>query len=204
MTTTLNAASSLLSDQVFAGAPVFRLSPDKFAAMVRDGILTEDDPVEYLQGVLVQKMTKSDQHISVTWYLRRMIDRMLSGSFFTMTQDPIDLGDSEPEPDVMVVRGDPDAMPKVKPRGDKVALVIEVSDSTLRRDRELKRLIYAKAEIPVYWIVNLNNHSVEIYSNPRSGDYEAIEIVEMGSSPQIQVDGQSAGAIELGELFKGS
>lgn len=161
-----SASSPLPVNPVLAGAPLFRLAPEKYRAMVRDGILTEDDPFEYLQGVLVEKMTKSDRHIAVVWFLRQLLDRLLPAGCFTLCQDPIDLVDSEPEPDITVVRGEPAMLFNRKPLAADIELVVEVSDSTLRRDRELKRAVFAAAGLPQYWIVNLVDNVVEVYREP--------------------------------------
>jgi Uma2 family endonuclease len=163
---TVPTTAVLSENVVIAGAPLFRISPEKYRAMVRDGILTEDDPVEYLQGALLEKMTKSDRHVAVVWFLRRLLDQLLAAGFFTISQDPIDLGDSEPEPDILILRGDPRQLFQRKPNPADVLVVIEVSDSTLRRDREVKRAVYAAAGIPIYWIVNLVENVVEVYRQP--------------------------------------
>jgi Uma2 family endonuclease len=82
------------------------------------------------------------------------------------TQLPITLADSEPEPDGALVRGDRRTFDHRKPVPDDFGVVIEVADTSLRFDRLVKLEDYARAGIPVYWIVNLVDGQVEVYADP--------------------------------------
>lgn len=85
-------------------------------------------------------------------------------------QEPITTSDSEPEPDVVVVRGERRRYHDRHPGPEDVALVVEIADTTLQRDRTIKKRLYARAGIPRYWIVNLVDRQIEAYAQPRGGD----------------------------------
>ena len=90
----------------------------------------------------------------------------MPAGWYVDTQEPVTTTDSEPEPDVAVVRGDLDDYLDRHPGPHEVALVVEVADSTLRRDRGTKKRLYARAGIPVYWIANLIESRFEVYTDP--------------------------------------
>src|SRR5438105_9467158 len=86
--------------------PIFRLSVDQYHAMIHAGILTDDDPVELLEGWLVAKMPKNPPHRAVTRLIRQVLERLVPAEWYVDSQEPITTDDSEPEPDVVVVRGE--------------------------------------------------------------------------------------------------
>lgn len=145
---------------------IFRLSVDQYHELIRSGKLTDEDPVELLEGILVYKMPKNTPHSTSTKLGRREIEPRLPVGWHYQTQDPITLNDSEPEPDGAVVRGRIEDYAKAHPGPADVAIVIEVADSSLERDRGMKLRSYARAGIPVYWIINLVDSQVEVYTDP--------------------------------------
>ena len=147
-------------------APLWRLSVDQYHAMVRHGILTEDHDVELLDGLLVAKMTKNTAHHVAKLLVQGALAKVVPEGWYVDSQDAITLATSEPEPDVMVVRGQPRDYLEHHPLARELALVVEVSDSSLRHDQGFKKAIYAAAGIPVYWIVNLVDRQVEVYADP--------------------------------------
>jgi Uma2 family endonuclease len=106
-------------------------------------------------------------------------------------QEPITLSDSEPEPDLAVVRGSEDDYAHSHPGPADTALVIEVADSTLREDR-WKRAIYSKAGISIYLIINLPKQSIEFYSTPNAAGYGGRQVY--GADDEVTV------AIEQGSI----
>jgi hypothetical protein len=134
--------------------------------MIRTAILSEDDPVELLEGLVVAKITKFSSHRMVKSIVRIELERYLPDGYYLDTQESILTSDSMPEPDLAVIQGQPRDYPDNPPDAKFVALVIEVSDSSLRRDRTVKQRIYATASIPFYWILNLQDRVLEVYTNP--------------------------------------
>jgi Uma2 family endonuclease len=146
--------------------PVVRLSVKQYHEMINAGILGDGDPVELLEGWLVLKMPKKPSHSSVTRLVRKALLARIPPGWYVDSQEPVTTADSEPEPDLLVMRGDESTYLTRHPRPKDVALVVEVSDVTLHRDRTLKKRIYSRAKIPVYWIVNLIDGHVEVYTGP--------------------------------------
>jgi Uma2 family endonuclease len=146
--------------------PIYRLSVAQYHAMIQTGILTDDDPVELIRGWLVLKMPKHPPHRVCTRKVRRNLERVLPPGWYAEAQEPVTLTDSEPEPDVSVAREELSEDVTRNPEAADVSLVVEVSDSTLARDRGSKKQLYAEARIPVYWIVNLEDGQIEVYTDP--------------------------------------
>lgn len=151
---------------VYTSEPIFRLTVEQYRAMIRAGELTEDDPVELLEGILVFKMPKNTPHSVATGLARREVERLLPEGWHFRPQEPITLEDGEPEPDGAVVRGAIEDYATEHPSPAAVGLVIEVADSSLARDRGIKLRSYARAGIVGYWIINLIDRQVETYGEP--------------------------------------
>jgi Uma2 family endonuclease len=145
--------------------PVWRLTVEQYHEMVRTGILTEDDPVELLEGWLVPKVPKNPLHRLSTRLIRLALESLVPAGWYVDSQEPVTLADGEPEPDVMIVRGNSRDYRDRHPGPGEVALVVEVADTSLSRDKGLKKRSYARAGIPVYWIMDLNERRLDIYSN---------------------------------------
>ena len=94
------------------------------------------------------------------------MEKVLPTGWFVRPQDVITLSASEPEPDVAVIRGAARQYFDRHPGPADLALVVEIADSGLQRDQVFKKSLYAQAGIPVYWIVNLVDRRVEVYTGP--------------------------------------
>jgi Uma2 family endonuclease len=152
-----------------AGLPLeslYRLTVEQYHALAREGILTDDDPVELLEGLLVCKMTKYRPHTLATGLLRDALAVIVAPECYVDAQEPGTTSDSEPEPDLLVVRGTRRDYRDRQPGPDEVVMVVEVADTTLRRDRGVKKRIYAAAGLSIYWIVNLKERQIEVYTGP--------------------------------------
>jgi Uma2 family endonuclease len=145
---------------------IWRLSVEQYHAMIRSGILTEDDPVALLDGWLVVKMPQNPRHRAAVRLIQNALERLVPTGWYVDTQAPITTADSEPEPDVVVVRGEVRQYLDRHPGPPDLALVVEVADATLQRERSLKKRLYAAAGIPVYWIANLAEGRFEVYADP--------------------------------------
>jgi Uma2 family endonuclease len=111
--------------------PLWRLSVHQYHEMVRHGILAEDDEVELLDGLLVSKMTKSSAHSVARWLTQNSLAKVVPEGWYVDSQDGITLAASEPEPDVTVIRGQKRDYLENHPLAADLALVVEVSDSSL-------------------------------------------------------------------------
>ncbi len=157
---------STVPSQLPPGEPVFRLTVDQYHTMIEAGVLSDDDPVELLEGILVFKMPKKPAHRLTLRKLSKAIERQLPEGWFLQLQEPITLSDGEPEPGAAVIRGADEDYAARHPGPDDVAMVVEVADTTLPRDRGIKLRSYANARIPIYWVVDLAGRCVEVYMDP--------------------------------------
>ncbi len=162
-----------------------RFSTNEFQEMVRAGILPEEHGWEVIDGFLMDKMSIGDKHASTVKRLNRIFNHRFSQSLLVSVQDPIHLDDyNEPEPDIALLKLREDFYVDQTPNPKDVLLVIEVSDSTIEYDREIKKKLYAEAEIIEYWIVNLKENTIEVYSSPKKGNYRLAKILESGEDVQ--------------------
>lgn len=145
---------------------IHRLTVEQYDGMARAGILGPDDRVELLEGWLVEKVTKNPPHRVATHQTRAALERLVPEGWYVDSQEPIVTEDSEPEPDVALIRGRTTDYVNTNPPAEHVGLVVEVADATLLRDRTLKARVYARAGIPSYWIVHLVDRRVEILTDP--------------------------------------
>src|SRR6266849_8118135 len=186
-------------------APIYRLSVAQYHAMGEHGILGEDDPVELLEGLLVRKMTKYRPHTLTTGLVRRALERLLPTGWYVESQEPITTVESEPEPDAMVVRGEPRDLRDRQPGPEEVVLVVEVADSSLVTDQGTKKRVYARSGILVYWIANLVESRFEVYTEPtgpaEQPDYRQRQ--EYGPDDEIPVvlDGAEVGRLPVVDLL---
>jgi Uma2 family endonuclease len=157
------------SERVIPPLPVRRFSVEEYHRLIEAGILKSGDPYELLDGWIVPKMTIHPPHNSAVRRLARRLNRLLSDDWVIQVQGPITFPDNEPEPDVVIALGPETKYDNVNPGPKDVALVAEVADTSVAEDQGTRLRIYARARIPVYWIVNLIDRRVEVYSQPHGG-----------------------------------
>ena len=164
---------------------LFRMNVDQYERMVQTGLL-DGQRIELINGLLVKKWGKNPPHSWTVEALREELGRLLPTGWSLRQEQPVAIPDlSEPEPDLAVVRGTKNDYAKRHPRPSDVALLIEVADSTLERDRGAKLLTYAQAHIPVYWFVNLIDRWLEIYTGPTSAGYRDRRVMAAGDEAPL-------------------
>src|SRR2546425_8980077 len=147
-----------------------RFTVDEYHQMARAGILNEADRVELIRGEIVHKMVIGSRHAACVARLTELWVARLRGRAILWPQNPLTiLPDSEPEPDIILLRHRADFYAGELPGPDDVALLVEVADTSLRYDRHVKGPLYAEAGVRDYWIVGLEGEAVEGYRNPRAG-----------------------------------
>lgn len=160
-----------------------RISVDEYHRMIEAGILDEDEKVQLVDGMLVAMTPQGQPHAFVIMRLTRLLARALSDDFEVLPQLPLTLGaDSEPEPDLAVVRAQDAASTRRHPRT--AILVVEVAGDSLRFDRRTKLALYASSGIPEYWIVNLEDAVIEVFREPdaAAGSYRATAVARRGET----------------------
>lgn len=149
--------------------PHYRFTVEQYHGMIDAGILTENDRVELLDGWVIEKMTHNPPHDCAIQLIQREFAPRLPAEFLMRIQSAITIpARSEPEPDIAVVRGPIRRYAKSHPRPRDIGMLVEVAESTLIDDR-LKCQLYGRARIPIYWIVNLLDATLEVYTEPRPG-----------------------------------
>ncbi len=139
----------------------------EYGRLIDVGVLHEDDAIELLEGRLVFAEPQHTPHATAIDLAGEALRQAFGPGWRVRVQLPLGLGrDSEPEPDVAVVRGD--ARDFLVDHPTTAALVVEVADASLQLDRRVKARIYARAGITDYWIVNLVDRAVEVHRDPVS------------------------------------
>jgi Uma2 family endonuclease len=184
---------------------VHRFTIEEYERLTKIGFLNPGDRSELIDGWLVDKMPHNPKHAGTVDVTNSTIAALLSAAWTTRSQLPVRLpGDNAPEPDVAVVPAPKQQYFARHPTEKDVALVVEVSDTTLDEDRRLKIPQYAKAKIAVYWIVNLVDRRVEVYTQPRGGKnptYKTRTDYGPNDAVPVVIGGKRVGTIAVKELL---
>jgi Uma2 family endonuclease len=172
------------------------MSVETYEDLIDRGILPETNRFELIDGRIVEKDMKGSPHTFATQCTRRAIDRLLPRGWHTREEKPVRLPnrDSEPEPDVSVVRGEIEDYAERTPGPEDVALVVEVTRSTVAKDRALIP-VYDAGGIPVYWIVNIQDRQLEVYTSGEAAILTETQTVD------LMIGGQLLGQISIADLL---
>jgi Uma2 family endonuclease len=156
-----------------------KLSVEDYHKLGEVGILTEDSRVELIEGELIDMAPIGGAHMGLVNRLNRLLVPAVGDLGVVSIQNPIALPpDSEPQPDVAILKPGADSAGATVPGPDDVLLLIQVADSTLAYDRNTKLRLYAKAGVAEAWIVNVQAKCVEVYRERAADGYR--EKIEMG------------------------
>lgn len=162
--------------------------------MIEAGILTTNDPVELLEGRIIRMSPQRPFHASCVQRSNNYFYEVLRDKAYIRVQLPVTLGhDSEPEPDIAVVRLDADEYAYRHPDAKDIYLLIEVADTTLGNDRKQKSCIYAKNSVLEYWILDLPKRRVLVFRRPENEVYQeefiltSEEIIAPLAFPDIKI-----------------
>jgi Uma2 family endonuclease len=145
---------------------------ENYHQMSEMGILAPDERTELINGQIVLMASKGTAHVTSLHLLANALRDLLGNTALVRTQDPIQLDDwSEPEPDLAIVRGTVLDYSDRHPGPSDLELVVEVADSTLKQDCEIKDKLYAQAGIVDYWVLDVKNRKLHIFRNPTPTGY---------------------------------
>lgn len=169
------------ADPTDGGIPQPRLfTADEYQRLGEIGVLHEDDRYELIEGEIVEMSAMGHRHNRCVNQLSRLLHASVPRTYFVQAQGSIRLfGRSEPEPDIALVL---DRGPGIMATEADVPLVMEVSDSTLAEDREIKLPMYARAGIPETWLVDVKAGVVERHTAPRDGAYTQLATARAGET----------------------
>jgi Uma2 family endonuclease len=178
-----------------------RITTDEFERIIAAGLLHDAVELELIDGELVTKMAKSPEHGWSTRKVRKELDSRLPAGWTSMQEQSVRIPPhDEPEPDVAIVRGTDDDYMHRNPDPADVALLVETAYSSLAEDRR-QGITYAAAGIPVYWILNLVDRQVEVYTRPGPAGYQARADYLSGQQVPVVIDGRPCGAIPVDEIL---
>jgi Uma2 family endonuclease len=198
---TITPSQSLQSPAPLASPAVYRFTVDEFER-IADSL--DNDQVELIDGYIVGRGEMKPSHVLATELLKGRIQPMLPGGRFVREDKPLRIPDfDEPRPDIAIVRGDPKAYAHRHPGPEDVSLLVEVSDTTLPRERGEKWVNYARSGIPVYWIVNLVDRQLEVYTDPTAAGYGTrVVYTQFLGAPlaPVVIDGIEVGQIAVADV----
>jgi Uma2 family endonuclease len=173
--------------------------------MVEIGVLKDREPYELIHGWIVQKMVVNPPHSYAINALNELFGLMRGPKATVRIQQPITTTDSEPEPDVVIAAGTRADYADRNPSPSEVHILVEVADSSLENDQTTKLELYAEARIQVYWIVNLIDRRVEVYTEPHGGKkpaYKQRKDYTLNDSVPLIIGGKEMGVIPVKELMR--
>ena len=172
-----------------------RFTVDEYYKLIDLGMLHDYEQAEIIEGELIRKMPIGDKHAAVVERLNEFLRDELGKSVSIRSQQPIRLNEyTEPQPDLAVLKRRDDFYRFGKPLPQDVLCLIEVSDATLRYDRDSKLSMYAEAEILETWIVNLQKNIIEVHQHPNLGVYQLTKLYKCGETvtsetiPNLQIE----------------
>lgn len=173
----------------------------EYRHMAETGTLSSDARVELIDGEIIDMAPIGPAHAGIVDQLTQLLLQAVAGTAIVRVQNPIELSDdSEPEPDLTLLRPRADFYKRRLPGAEDVLLAIEVADSTLVRDRDVKRALYARHGIPEYWIVDIRDEQILTFRDP-VGDIYGCEST-MDDIRAVQIYALADVRIDLSGLFE--
>ena len=162
----------------------------EYYKMAKAGILKPDDRVELIEGEIIKMTAIGSPHAACVSRLVRLLSKAIGDTAILSPQNPVRLGDfSEPVPDIALLKLRDDYYATRHPTPTDALMLIEVADSSLLKDRNIKVPLYARAGISEIWIINLPKEIIEVYSDPHLGKYRKCQKFKSGDvvkSPTVK------------------
>lgn len=184
--------------------PVHRFTVDDYHKMIATGLIAEGDRVELIHGWITRKMGINPPHNNGVTALMELLLALQIPNTTIRVQQPITTPDSEPEPDVVLAAGLRPTFKARNPQPSEVHLLAEVAESSLPEDQTTKLELYAGAKVAVYWVVNLADRRVEVYTRPKGGKnptYRQRTDYGPDDAVPVVVAGKQVGAVAVKELL---
>ena len=205
MTNVAEAPPGVVSTGGQSLPPIYRISAVEYERMTRAGVFGPEERIELIQGMLVRKMAGNPPHGSTIMKLMYLLVARFQEPWLLRMQSQLALsGDSIPEPDLAIVHGVLNQFDTVYPTPSETALVIEVSESSLRFDLGVKLALYAAAKIPEYWVVDLANGKLHVHTLPRGGKkpgYRSTVALGVADAVPLTLGGEAFGSIRVGDFL---
>ena len=177
-----------------------RFTRAEYYRMAEVGILGEDDRVELIRGEIVEMSPIGRRHRAFVGNLNQLLAVRLAGHAIVWMQNPIVLAeDTEPQPDIAVLRRRPVPYKEREAWAEDALLLIEVADSSLAYDRSTKLQLYAEAGIPEYWVVDCTTEAVEVYRTPGPEGYR--DVTQVAGTATLTLHAFPDVALTPSEIF---
>lgn len=182
-----------------------RLSVAEYHRMEELGLFKPDERLELIHGLLVEKPVVTPPHAYAVTKLSGILEQVVASRFLVRIQMPVTLSDSEPEPDICVTRLTESEYFDRHPQPADIHLLVEVAVSSLAFDQGEKLGLYAANRIESYWIVNLVDKRIEVYTGPQGGDSSSFLTVRhfpKGTLMPINLAGVELGSFAVSDVIK--
>jgi Uma2 family endonuclease len=164
-----------------ATVDIRRLSREDYDRLVERGFFHPEERLELVDGVIFGMTPQSSRHATAVRLVQLALQNVYGDGFDVRSQVPLALGDdSEPEPDVAVVRGHPNDYAAAHPTT--ALLIVEVADRSIHHDRRRKAALYARSGVPEYWLLDLVKGCLEVHREPRDGAYRSRAVLREGDT----------------------
>jgi Uma2 family endonuclease len=161
--------------------PRRRFTAAEYHQMAEAGILAEDDRLELIEGEIIEMAAIGRHHAAAVLRLSDLFSATFRDVALVNTQNPIRLSDdTEPQPDLTLVRRRPDFYDSGLPGPEDVFLVVEVADTSVAYDRRLKIPLYGRSGIPEAWLIDVNKRTITVYRDPGSDGYSTTRVLRHG------------------------
>ena len=158
-------------------------SREEYHRMGEVGILKPTDRVELIRGEIVEMSPIGDRHAAFVDNLTMLLAARLVDRAIVSVQNPVALADdTEPQPDLKILRRRPVPYKEREPWAEDVLLLIEVAESSLAYDRSTKLRLYAEAGIPEYWVIDCVAESIEVHRAPQANGYRDVSRITGGGA----------------------
>jgi Uma2 family endonuclease len=174
------------------------INVDEYYKMAEVGILKPGDRVELINGEIYEMSPIGSRHGSVVKTLAMILNEIFKGEAVIGIQDPVRLDESnEPEPDISILKYRADFYSQAHPGAHDILAIIEVADSSLRHDKQVKMPLYANYGIPAYWIIEIATKQITVHLDPVGNSYSSQRVYGIGD--EIALLGKT---IVVGDLLK--
>jgi Uma2 family endonuclease len=167
----------------------------EYYRMAAAGVFSEDDRVELIEGEIIEMNPIGSRHAACVGRLTKLLERLAGDRSIVWVQNPVQVNDySEPLPDIALLKPRDDFYAQANPQAAHVLLLIEVADSSVEYDRDIKIPLYAQSGIAEVWLINLPKETIEIYSQPFEAKYRGTRLAKRGESlsakfvPNLTID----------------
>lgn len=164
-----------------------RFTVEEYRRMAEAGVLTEDDRVELIEGEILQMTPIGPRHAACVARLNHLFSIAVGARAIVWVQNPIRvIPDSEPQPDVALLRPLADFYKEAHPGPLDILVLIEVSETSIGYDRTVKVPLYARAGIREVWLVDLESESVHVHRNPAASGYQDVRQLSRGERLTVE------------------